>query len=116
MANVRDYAVDHDEKLKVVEVMAKNKSNGFGITSGKTSFVLGLIGLFLVGIPLSILAIIFGLIGLFLFGIPLGILAIIFGRIGLGKKQRFALVGLILGIVDLLGALIFVTIIKILFG
>lgn len=61
------------------------KGGGFGITS----FVIGIVGLLFMGIVLGILAIIFGAIGMF-------------NR----KLKGLAIAGLILGIIDIVGAII----------
>lgn len=62
---------------------------------------------------LAISGFIIGLVSLFVAGIPLGIVAVIFSAIALGQIQKkgqrgrgFAIAGLILGIVGIVGALI----------
>ncbi len=61
----------------------------------------------------ALLSFIFSLVGLFVFGVPLGIAAIILGIIGIVKfdneKQKFkwmAIVGLVLGAVDIIAILL----------
>ena len=61
----------------------------------------------------ALLSFIFSLVGLFVFGVPLGIAAIILGIIGIVKfdneKQKFkwmAIVGLVLGVVDVIAILL----------
>ena len=61
----------------------------------------------------ALLSFIFSLVGLFVFGFPLGIAAIILGIIGIVKfdkeKQKFkwmAIVGLVLGAVDIIAILL----------
>ena len=49
-----------------------------------------------------------GIIGLFLFPLALSTLAIIFGAVGIGKKQRYAKAGLILGIIGVVFAIILI--------
>ncbi len=73
-------------------------------TSGKTN-------------GLAISGFIIGLLSLFIAGIPLGIVAIIFSAISLGqikkkgeKGRGFAIAGLILGIIGLVGAIVFLTV------
>jgi len=56
----------------------------------------------------GIASLVLGILGLFVGGIPLGILAIIFGAVGLSKNQKFSLAGLILGIIDFVVGLIIV--------
>jgi len=69
------------------------KSNGFGIAS----FVLGIAGLFIAGIPL-------------------GLLAIIFGAIGMNKNQRLSKAGFVLGVVDVVLGAIFAVLMAINFS
>lgn len=66
---------------------------------------------------LAISGFIIGLVSLFIAGIPLGIVAIIFSAIALGqipkkgqKGRGFAIAGLILGIIGIVGALIVLTV------
>ncbi|MFA5781374.1 MAG: DUF4190 domain-containing protein, partial [Bacteroidales bacterium] len=63
---------------------------------------------------------ILSLVGLFLFGFILGVLAIIFSAIGLGKIKKdsskwkgkgLAIAGLIIGIIDIIGWLILIALI-----
>lgn len=55
---------------------------------------------------LGVSSLVLGIIGLFIAGIPLGLLAIIFGAIGMSRKQRFSKAGFVLGIIDVvLGAI-----------
>lgn len=65
---------------------------------------------------LAIAGFVLGVIGIFIAGLILGILAIIFGGIALGRIRRnpetrrgkgFAIAALVLGIVSILGALVF---------
>ena len=68
---------------------------------------------------LAIASLVTGIVGFFVFGIPLGILATIFGAIALSRTSKnpelsgkgLAIAGLILGIVDIIGALIAVSLI-----
>lgn len=66
--------------------------------------------------PLSLISFISSLVGLFIFGIPLGIASIIMSAIGQQKINNnpekwkgkgLAIAGLVIGIVDIIGALIF---------
>jgi len=71
---------------------AKNAPMAGGGGASITSFVLGIVGLFVAGIILGSLAIVFGIIGLL--------------------KRRFiglAITGIILGMIDIIGALIFIS-------
>lgn len=61
----------------------------------------------------GLLSFIFSLVGLFLYGLPLGIAAIVLGIIGIAKfdkeKQKhkwMAIVGLCIGIFDILGVVL----------
>lgn len=65
--------------------------------------------------PLGLAGLIAGLVGLFIAGIPLGVLATVFGVVGLGKINQnpevftgrgIAIASIILGIVDILGVLV----------
>tara|TARA_B100000989_G_scaffold290834_1_gene264463 strand:- start:350 stop:964 length:615 start_codon:yes stop_codon:yes gene_type:complete len=60
---------------------------------------------------LAIASLVTGIVSLFIMGIPLGILAIVFGAISAGKLEKgegrgMAIAGLVLGIIGILGALI----------
>jgi hypothetical protein len=58
---------------------------------------------------LAVAGFIASLVGLFIFGIILGILAIIFGAIGLESQRRgLAIAALIIGIVDIVAAVIII--------
>ena len=64
---------------------------------------------------MSIASFVCGIGGLIIFGIPLGILALVFGGIGLNKIRQFpdrfsgkgfAIAGIILGLIDIIGVLL----------
>lgn len=62
---------------------------------------------------MALTSFILGLVGLFIFGIPCGVCAIIFGGLGMAKfnpetqkNKWMAITGLILGIVDVVGAIL----------
>lgn len=64
---------------------------------------------------LGLTAFICGVVGLIIAGIPLGIMALVFGAIGLSKVNRypdiymgrgFAITGIVLGIIDIVGVLL----------
>ena len=65
---------------------------------------------------LSIASFVLGVVGLIIFGIPAGILAVVFGGIAMSRYKKhpeeklkgLAIAGLILGIIDIVGALIVV--------
>jgi hypothetical protein len=62
----------------------------------------------------SIASFVLGITGIFIFGLPAGILAVVFGGIALSRYKRnpdeklrgLAIAGLILGIVDIIGVII----------
>ncbi len=61
----------------------------------------------------ALLSFIFSLVGLWVFGVPLGIAAVILGIVGIVKfdkeKQKFkwmAIVGLVLGVIDIIAVLL----------
>jgi len=61
----------------------------------------------------ALLSFIFSLVGLWAFGVPLGIAAVILGIVGIVKfdkeKQKFkwmAIVGLVLGVIDIIAVLL----------
>lgn len=56
---------------------------------------------------LAVASLVVGIIGLFLFGLPLGLLAIVFGAIGWEHGTGKA--GVILGIIDVAGAIWFLS-------
>lgn len=60
---------------------------------------------------LAIASLVTGIVSLFIMGIPLGILAIVFGSISAGKLEKgdgrgMAIAGLVLGIIGIVGALV----------
>jgi hypothetical protein len=82
--------VKDKKHLSVTEFSTEGKTNGFGIAG----FIVGLVSLFVAGIPLGIAAIVFSAIAL--------------GEIPKkGQKGRgFAIAGWILGVIGLVGAII----------
>lgn len=70
--------------------LVEKKNNGLALTS----FILGLVGLIIAGIPCGVCAIIFGGIGMAKFNPDAQ------------KNKWMAITGLILGIVDIVGAII----------
>lgn len=54
---------------------------------------------------LGVISFIFSIIGFFLFGIPLGIISIVLGAIE-EPKTKLAVAGIVIGIIDIIGALI----------
>lgn len=68
----------------------ERKNNGMALTS----FILGLVGLFICGIPCGICAVIFGGVGMAKFNPETQ------------KNKWMAITGLILGIVDVVGAIL----------
>ena len=60
-------------------------------------------------------SLVLGILGLFLMPIPLSILAIIFGAIGMKDNQRFAKTGMILGIVGVTFVIILIILLTSLF-
>lgn len=62
------------------------------------------------GSGFAIVSFIAGILGLLIAGIPLGIIAVIFGAIGLNRDLRgLAVAGIILGFIDIIGALIVIS-------
>jgi hypothetical protein len=59
------------------------------------------------GAGFGIAALCCGVVGFFVAGIPLGVLAIVFGVIGINKRLKgLAIAGVALGFIDIIGALI----------
>jgi hypothetical protein len=53
-----------------------------------------------------------GVVGLFILGIPLGVCAVVFGALGMSNQKRLrglAIAGLVLGVIDIVGALIVIS-------
>lgn len=62
------------------------------------------------GSGFAIVSFIAGILGLLIAGIPLGIVAVVFGAIGLKRNLRgLAVAGIILGFIDIVGALIVIS-------
>lgn len=56
---------------------------------------------------LAVAGFVSGIVGLFLFGLILGLIALIFGAIGISSQRRgFAVAAIILGMIDIVGALL----------